>query len=224
MTSAGDCVSSVRRLLAHRNVASHARIGELRTFFTSVVRHPRKVGAAAPTSRAVAATVGQVVPTTGAPVVLELGPGTGTLSDGIHQRLPPGARHIGIEVVPDLVEHLRARKPWMDVIHGDAAHLESLIDPALLGRIDVVISSIPWSLLDPNTQVSILRQVTGALAPSGVFTALSYLPTGHIGGLRFRTQLRVNFDEVLTHTTWRNFPPILHYICRRPLNQHRTAS
>jgi phosphatidylethanolamine/phosphatidyl-N-methylethanolamine N-methyltransferase len=194
------------------------KFGEYQTFLATAIRNPRVVGAPTPTSAAVAETVAQVVPTTGTPVVVELGPGTGSLSDGIHRRLPEGARHIGIELSPELVDHLREHKPWLEVVHGDAADLLALLDKAGVTEVDAVISSIPWSLLAPNAQDHILRQATEALTPHGAFTALTYLGADRTqGGRRFRARLHDTFDEVLTHTTWLNFPPILHYICRRPL-------
>ncbi|WP_245775663.1 class I SAM-dependent methyltransferase [Saccharopolyspora flava] len=178
------------------------------------------VGAATPTSHAVAATVAQVVPSTGTPVVVELGPGTGSLSDGIHDRLPAGARHLGIELGADLVAHLRENKPWLEVVHGDAGDLKAVLADRGIDRVDAVISSIPWSLLDDSAQGHILDQVTQALTPHGAFTALTYLPAERTrNARRFRGRLHESFDEVLTHTTWRNFPPILHYLCRRPLAQ-----
>jgi phosphatidylethanolamine/phosphatidyl-N-methylethanolamine N-methyltransferase len=193
-------------------------ISEYRTFLTTALRNPRMVGTPFPTSGAVAATAAQVVPTTGTPVVVELGPGTGSLSDGIHARLPEGARHIGIELGKDLVEHLRIHKPWLEVLHGDAGHLLELLGTLGVDRVDSMITSIPWSLLDDGTQRQILRQVATVLAPHGAFTALTYVPAEHNpGGRRFREHLAATFDEVLTHTTWRNLPPIMHYICRRPL-------
>ncbi|MDI2029024.1 SAM-dependent methyltransferase [Saccharopolyspora sp. TS4A08] len=194
------------------------KFAEYRTFFTTAVRNPRMVGAATPTSSAVAATVAQVVPSTGNPVVVELGPGTGSLSDGIHARLPAGARHLGIELGADLVAHLRDNKPWLEVVHGDAGELKAVLADRGIDRVDAVISSIPWSLLDDPVQGHILDQVTQALAPHGAFTALTYLPAERTrNARRFRERLHESFDEVLTHTTWRNFPPILHYLCRRPL-------
>ncbi|MFR9730914.1 class I SAM-dependent methyltransferase [Saccharopolyspora sp. MS10] len=196
------------------------RLGEYRTFFTGAVRNPREVGAATPTSAAVAATVAQVVPTTGAPVVLELGPGTGSLSSGIRERLPAGARHIGIELVDEMVAHLRENAPWMEVVHGDAGDLVPLLAERGVDQVDAVISSIPWSLLDDPDQARILDEVVKALAPRGAFTALTYVSAERSsGGRRFRKRLEETFDEVLTLTTWRNLPPILHYICRRPLDR-----
>ncbi|RKT85085.1 Phospholipid N-methyltransferase [Saccharopolyspora antimicrobica] len=194
------------------------RLGEYGAFFRTAVRNPRMVGAATPTSAAVAATVAQVVPTTGSPVVVELGPGTGSLSNGIHERLPHGARHIGIELGEGMVEHLREHKPWLEVVHADAGDLLALLDKLGIAQVDAVISSIPWSLMPGDAQDHVLHQAAAALSPQGAFTALTYLPADRTpGGRRFRNRLEHVFDEVLTHTTWRNLPPILHYICRRPL-------
>lgn len=195
-----------------------AALGEYSTFFSTALRNPRMVGAATPTSPAVAETVSQVVPSQGSPVVVELGPGTGSLSDAIHRRLPSHSRHIGIELSEELLTHLRTHKPWMESIYGDAGDLLALLDKLGVNQVDAVISSIPWSLLDAGSQEHILRQATEALSPHGTFTALTYLPAEHnAGGRHFRARLEETFDEVLTHTTWRNFPPILHYICRRAL-------
>lgn len=212
-------VPTIRKFLPKPTASGTAKIDEYRTFLATAVRHPRMIGAATPTSTAVAATVSQVVPTTGKPVVVELGPGTGSLSNGIHQRLPSEARHIGIELSAEMVEHLRANKPWMEVVHADAGALKSVLDGLGVEQVDAVISSIPWSLLSAGEQRHALRQVAEVLAPHGAFTAVTYIPVDqNPGGKRFRAQLEAAFDEVLTHTTWRNFPPILHYICRRPLH------
>lgn len=194
-------------------------VDEYRTFFSTALRHPAMLGAATPTSHAVAATVAQVVPTTGTPTVVELGPGTGSLSGAIRDRLPRGSRHIGIELNEDLVAHLRGHKPWLEVMQGDARDLAVLLDKLDIPEVDAVVSSIPWSLLPDDVQADILEQAVSRLAPHGAFTALTYLTALHrAGGKRFRQRLTARFDEVLTHTTWQNVPPILHYLCRRPLH------
>jgi phospholipid N-methyltransferase len=196
-----------------------ATVDEYRTFFATAARNPAMLGAATPTSSAVAATVAQVVPTTGTPVVVELGPGTGSLSCGIQERLPQGARHVGIELNEDLVAHLRTHKPWLEVVHGNAEELHKVLADLQIDRVDAVVSSIPWSLLPDDTQDHILGQVADALVPHGAFTALTYLTALYReGGKKFRRRLGATFDEVLTHTTWLNFPPALHYLCRRPLS------
>ncbi len=194
-------------------------VEEYRAFLNAALRDPSMVGAVTPTSPQVAATMAQVVPTTGKPVVVELGAGTGSMSGIIRDRLPTGSRHVAIELSEPMVEHLRAHKPWLEVIHGDAADLSSLLDQAGITQADAVISSIPWSLLPAETQANILEQITDVLAPCGAFTAVSYL---HVAlwtarAQRFRRRLDSTFDEVITSTTWRNAPPAMNFICRRPL-------
>lgn len=197
-------------------------LSEYRTFFSTALRHPKMVGAATPTSTAVASTAAQVVPTTGQPVVLELGPGTGSMSEGIHRRLPTGARHVGVELGAEMVEHLRTHKPWMEVVHGDVRELRQLLDSSGVEQVDAVISSIPWSLLTHDEQDAILGQITEALTPEGAFTAVAYLHAERSSsGKRFRNRLQDTFDEVVSPVTWRNLPPIVHYVCRRPLTAER---
>ena len=214
-----DSIAGERRSALLRS-ARH--LSQYRTFFGTALRHPKMVGAATPTSPAVASTAAQVVPTTGDPVVLELGPGTGSMSEGIHRRLPTGARHIGIELGAEMVDHLRAHKPWMEVVHGDARNLQQLLDGRGVDRVDAVVSSIPWSLLTDDEQDAILAQITRALTPEGAFTAVAYLHAERSnGGKRFRQRLQDTFDEVVSPVTWRNLPPIVHYVCRRPLTDER---
>ena len=187
-------------------------------FIRSWLEKPLAIGAVTPSGRVLARTMARYVDPSLAGPVVELGPGTGSLSSGIHSRLPAGARHIGIELGETMVDHLRAHKPWMEIVHGDAGDLLALLDKRGVDRVDAVISSIPWSLLPDDAQDHILRQAAEVLTPQGAFTALTYLPADRThGGRRFRKRLGETFDEVLTPTTWLNFPPILHYICRRPL-------
>ena len=192
------------------------KFGEYQTFLATAIRNPRVVGAPTPTSAAVAETVAQVVPTTGPPVVVELGPGTGSLAT-VSTAAAGRAGTSASSSAPTRRPPPRAQA-WLEVVHGDAADLLALLDKAGVTEVDAVISSSPWSLLAPNAQDHILRQATEALTPHGAFTALTYLGADRTqGGRRFRARLHDTFDEVLTHTTWLNFPPILHYICRRPL-------
>lgn len=205
------------RPLGPRWLPNGATIDEYRTFLTTAVRNPAMVGAATPTSRTVADTVAEIVPTSGSPVVVELGPGTGALSGAIQRRLPEGGRHIGIELSEDLVHHLRRSFPDLEAVHGDARNLRGLLDELHVARADAVVTSIPWSLLAEETRSAILDQCARAMAPDAAFTALVCPPMQFTpGGTGFRRRLRATFDEVLTHVTWRNLPPILHYTCRRP--------
>ena len=189
-----------------------------RTFLERAVSKPGQVGAVAPSSPHLAREMGSVVPRTGSPVVVELGPGTGALSSAIANRLPAGGRHVAIELDSGMVEHLNRALPWLEVIQGDASHLGALLSAAGIDRVDAVVSGLPWSIFPAKLQHDILQQVGSVLTPGGAFTTFAYLHAlGMSGARQFRRRLDVSFDEVITsRTVWRNMPPARTYVCRRP--------
>lgn len=193
-------------------------LADYRAFVERAVRNPSSVGAVAPSSPALADRIAAVVPSSGDPVVVELGPGTGALSRAIARRLPEGGRHVAIEVDPGMVDHLNRALPWLEVVQGDAARLGELLPGAGIERVDAVVSGLPWSIFPGRLQEDILRQVGAVLAPGGAFTTFAYVHAlGMTGAREFRRRLDRGFDEVLTsHTVWRNVPPARIYACRRP--------
>lgn len=189
-----------------------------RAFLSRAVRNPGKVGAVAPSSPYLASEMAGVVPTTGNPVVVEIGPGTGALSPAVNARLPEGGRHLAIELDEGMVGYLRGALPWLEVIRGDAANLEELLREAGVGQVDAVISGLPWAIFPAAAQDDILRQVGRVLSPQGALTTFAYVHAlGMSGARQFRRRLDGAFDEVLTtRTVWRNLPPACSYVCRRP--------
>nr|WP_258175321.1 methyltransferase domain-containing protein [Actinopolyspora mortivallis] len=192
---------------------------EYRTFVTRAVREPSTVGAVLPSSPVLAREMAAVVPSTERPVVVELGPGTGALSGAIAQRVPEGGRHVAVEIDPGMCEHLRATHPGLEVLEGDAERLGELLAGVGIHSVDAVVSGLPWSLFDAESQRRVLREVGGVLAPGGGFTTIAYAHALGLRGARlFRHRLGELFDEVITsRTVWRNVPPARVYVCRRPV-------
>lgn len=194
---------------------------DLRAFMSVALRRQGVVGAIAPSSPTLARALTAVVPTGGTPVVIELGPGTGPISEAIRRRLASGSRHLAVEIEPDLAAHLRRTRPWMETIQGDAADLGALLSEAGVERADAVVSTLPWSLFPGERQERILREIGRVLAPAGAFTTVTYLHAVPLAGARaLRRRLRSAFDEVLTTgPVWRNLPPGMTYVCRRPVTR-----
>lgn len=193
-------------------------MSECGRFIARAVRNPSLVGAVAPSSPHLAREMAGVVPSTGRPVVVELGPGTGALSAAVARRLPVGGRHLAIELDKGMVGHLRRELPWLEVVEGDAANLGQLLKDAGVESVDAVISGLPWSIFSGELQSTILHEVGEVLTPSGAFTTFAYLHAlGMSGARQFRRRVGDAFDEVLTtRTVWRNLPPARTYVCRRP--------
>ena len=189
---------------------------DLLTFVSSAVRSPAVIGAVAPSGRALCDLLASVAPQDGSATVVELGPGTGVVSQALRRRLAPEARHVAVEIDPGMVTHLTRTRPWLEVVHGDAKDLQKLLADIGITSVDTVVSGLPWTLFSREAQRGIMEQVSRVLVPGGVFTTFAYrhvknLPTQR----RFRELLEQSFDEVrVTPTVWRNVPPALAYQCR----------
>ena len=189
-----------------------------RAFLSAALRRPATMGAVAPSSARLAGVLASIVPREGAPVVVELGPGTGAVSAVIAARLPEHARHLAVELDPAMVSYLRRTRPGLEVVHGDARELGALLAEHGVTKVDAVICGLPWALFDDGTQAEILGEISRAIGDTGAFTTFGYLqgmvlPAAH----RFRRTLRETFDEMLVSATvWRNMPPAFVYVCRRP--------
>jgi phosphatidylethanolamine/phosphatidyl-N-methylethanolamine N-methyltransferase len=190
-----------------------------RAFLRAALRAPGTVGAVAPSSPQLAAVLASIVPRTGTPTVVELGPGTGAVSAVIAQRLPAGSRHLAVELDGDMVGYLQRTRPELEVVQGDARHLSALLAERGVEHADAVICGLPWALFDDDTQQAVLRELSRAIGDTGAFTTFAYLHGMTLGAARqFRRTLRGSFEEVLVSATvWRNVPPAFVYVCRRPI-------
>jgi phosphatidylethanolamine/phosphatidyl-N-methylethanolamine N-methyltransferase len=189
---------------------------DLLTFVSSAVRSPGVIGAVAPSGRALSDLLASVAPADTASTVVELGPGTGVVSEALRRRLPPESRHVAVELDRSMVSLLRRNLPWLEVIEGDAKNLQKLLADVGITAVDTIVSGLPWTLFSREAQRGIMEQVNRVLVPGGVFTTFAYahvmnLPTQR----RFRELLQESFDVVeVTPIVWRNVPPALAYQCR----------
>ncbi|MGH3718493.1 MAG: class I SAM-dependent methyltransferase [Pseudonocardiaceae bacterium] len=191
---------------------------QLIAFLAAVLRNPATVGAVAPCSPHLGARLAAVVPRVGEPVVVELGPGTGSVTTAIEYRLAGRGRHVAIEIDPVLARYLRAEHAGVEVLVGDAAELERLFAEHQVSSVAAVVSGLPWSLIDAHVQRVIIEATARSLRPGGCFTTFAYLHALSMTRARqFQTLLGEVFDEVLTtRTVWWNLPPAVTYVCRRP--------
>ncbi|WP_091607811.1 class I SAM-dependent methyltransferase [Micromonospora mirobrigensis] len=189
------------------------------TFLKQFARHPRTVGAVAPSGAGLAADITAAVPRTGEPVVVELGPGTGVFTGAVQRRLAGRGHHLALEINPRFAARVARRYPAVEVLLADAATLGDLLADRGHARADVVISGLPWAAFGADRQRRVLGAVADALGAGGAFTTFAYRHARWTPpARRFRRLLDETFDEVTTgRTVWANLPPALVYHCRRPL-------
>ena len=145
-------------------------------FFRRWVANPLQMGSIVPSSPALCRRV--VRQTRRAPdeAVIELGAGTGVISRALlHAGIPP-ERLFVVEIVPDMVAHLRHVLPGVNVVEGDARALPELIPRRWHGHIGTVVCGIPLVLLPLAEQGRFIDAIE-AVAPGRGFLHYSYCAT-----------------------------------------------
>jgi phosphatidylethanolamine/phosphatidyl-N-methylethanolamine N-methyltransferase len=186
-------------------------------FIREFLRDPLTTASLVPSSRALAAAM---VADRALGVVVELGPGTGAFTVALQERTP--ARHIGIELNTLLAKRLAADFPMVEVETAPVERLERILDSKdLVGRVDQVVSGLPWQAFSGPVGGELIPAITRVLRPGGTFTQFTYSWTRWaVPGRRQHEALRSNFAEVhVSRPIWRNFPPATVYTCRRPLQR-----
>ena len=191
---------------------------DMSLFLRRAVRRPDLLGAPAPTGTQLAAGVAAVVPADRPVTVVELGAGTGALTTAIAARLAPGSRFVAIELDPELAAHVRTVRPDVEVVEGDAVDLVAILAGLGIDRVDVVVSSLPWTFLPAAVRRDLLTDIAGLLAPDGVFTLIRVLVALPSRVRLLRDDLDGAFADVREDPpVWRNLPPAALVSARRPV-------
>lgn len=183
----------------------------LREFF----REPKSIGAVAPSGRSLARTIVSGIDIEQARVIVEYGPGTGVFTREILRRKQPEAEFFAVEQNGALAAILRQRFPGVRVFEDSVEHLPALLSQSGCGKVDCIVSGLPWAAFDSDLQNRLLRATLDILADGGRFTTFAYLQ-GLIlpAGLRFKRLLAEHFCHVgRSAIVWRNLPPAFAYRC-----------
>ena len=184
--------------------------------FREFLRAPTSVATVTASSDALVAAMVDPLPLDGEPVVVELGAGTGRVTDELVRRLDGRGRHLAVELNPELARQLTARHPGVTVVCADAGTLPGILREHGLDRVDVVSSLLPWVAW---AHAPIAELAAAALAPEGTFTQVSLVPTKWLPPARRQERdLRARFAEfTISPTVWPNLPPARVLRGRRPL-------
>jgi phosphatidylethanolamine/phosphatidyl-N-methylethanolamine N-methyltransferase len=192
-------------------------VTEIQTFAREFLKDPLTVASLVPSAAPLCRQAAAPLPETGDPVVLDLGAGTGQVTDVIQERLGGRGRHIAVEFNPRLAAVLAERQPKVEVICDDArAVVERLLAEGV--RTDLTVSGLPWLLTAPSQGRSIFEDLARLAAPGGAVTQLAhawirFFPTAR----QVQRNLEASFEEVVvSRTVWANVPPAVVYVARRP--------
>jgi phosphatidylethanolamine/phosphatidyl-N-methylethanolamine N-methyltransferase len=183
------------------------RFGDEARFIKAWLDNPLVTGAVSPSGRVLSRTMaGAVDPALDGPVV-ELGPGTGPVTDALIGRGIAPDRLILVEFDPDFCRLLQRRYPKACVVEGDAYDLQGSLAPVLRGRAaSAVVSSLPLLTKPERQRLSLLREAFDVLQPEGVFVQFTYGLGSPVPRLDefFRP---AGFQATVSPPVWLNLPP-----------------
>lgn len=150
------------------------RIEDELRFFKTWAASPLKMGAVSPTSRALAELMVEHAHPDPAGWTLEVGPGTGVVTEALIRAGTPPERLVSVEYDRDFCRLLRKRFPGVHVIQGDALKLGETLGEFRDIRFSAALSGIPLLMLPKPKRVAYLDDVLDRLVPGGVVSQLSY--------------------------------------------------
>jgi phospholipid N-methyltransferase len=173
-------------------------------FFRGFLEHPAMVASVIPSSRSTIEAMLARIDMSGCRLFVEYGPGVGTFTLPILDRLPPGATLLAIDTNPRFVDYLRATidDPRFEVVLGSAADVEAIVRSRGHEGADFVISGLPFSGLPPALAKEIVAATYRVMNAGAAFMTYQFKPTA-----RQLTQAR--FERVETGLALMNVPPCL---------------
>jgi phospholipid N-methyltransferase len=196
---------------------SRPRHTPLLLFGRNFFKHPRMLGSVIPSSRFLINQVLEPVDWDKARVLVEFGPGVGTITNQILKRMNPSARLIAIEMNQDFVKYLREsiHDPRFEVVNGSAADIGTVLAERGLASADYVFSGIPFSTMPEEVRASIVQSTADAVSKDGAFVVYQFSP-------KVRSYLERAFGSVETSFEPLNVPPAQIFVCRPQRNgRHR---
>ena len=184
-------------------------------FFKSWLDRPLVTGAVSPSGRALAKMMASFVDPTPDGPVIELGPGTGPVTEALIRRGIAENRLVMIEFNPEFVTLLRRRFPKARVIEGDAYTLDATLDAAGVTGAIACLSSLPLFTKSEVQRLGLLEGAFDHMQPDAPFIQFTYATLSPMPLKRGGFQ-RGEWRAKVSRRVWLNLPPARVWIYRRP--------
>jgi phosphatidylethanolamine/phosphatidyl-N-methylethanolamine N-methyltransferase len=180
-----------------------AALADSTVFLREWIANPQHTGSVMPSSPLLASAMARWLPRDPESYVLELGPGTGAVTDALLKRGLREDRLVAIENNPNLAKLLQKKYPRALIIAGDAWHLDTLLAglPEPVKSVGAVISSLPLLNFSKEQAAGLAQKIRLILDPRGRWVQYSY----HI--IKDRSRGADDFRLVASKIVWWNFPP-----------------
>lgn len=179
-------------------------------FIRSWLEKPLAIGAVTPSGRVLARTMARYVDPQSEGPVVELGPGTGPVTEALVERGVDPARLVLVEFNPVFCRLLRSRYPAATVVQGDAYRLKRLLENLLREPAAAVVSGLPLLTKPLKTRFRLAHDAFSLMKPDAPFIQFTYSMT--------TPPIPKGLSRVETESSeriWMNLPPARVWVYRR---------
>jgi phosphatidylethanolamine/phosphatidyl-N-methylethanolamine N-methyltransferase len=179
-------------------------------FIRSWLEKPLAIGAVTPSSKALARTMAAYVdPRLDGPVI-ELGPGTGPVTEALVEQGIDPARLVLVEFNPDFCKLLRSRYPAATVVQGDAFGMRRLLANLVSVPAAAVVSGLPLVVKPFRTRLRLVYDAFALMLPGAPFVQFTYSTMPPI------PKALAGVTAEASERIWLNLPPARVWVYRRP--------
>ena len=178
-------------------------------FLRSWIEKPLHMGAVMPSGRVLARTMAQYVDIKSTGPVVELGPGTGAITNALIERGVDQKRLVLVEYNPSFCALLRDRYPLAKVVQGDAYTLRDSLRNVLSAPASAVVSGLPLVTKPMLTRLKLVREAFAALAPGAPFVQFTYSVAPPI------PKSLPGVSTEASERIWMNLPPARVWVYRK---------
>jgi phospholipid N-methyltransferase len=198
-SSSARTLKSPRRLQRHRDRRSPSPHWQ---FLRGFLKNPVMVGSIIPSSRVLIDKMLEPVDWANTRLFVEYGPGVGTFTRPVLDRLAPDATLVTIDTNADFTRYLKERidDPRLVAVTGSAAEVEKILADRNLGQADYVLSGLPFSTLPPGVGEDIAEATAKVVRPGGAFLVYQFSP-------KVLDFIKPHFDRIKRGFEWVNVPP-----------------
>ncbi len=152
------------------------RLPAAASFFWQWVQHPRETGAISPSSPFLARAMAKEAVAAGDGMIIELGAGTGVITQALVEAGVPPERLLIVEKNPSLAMALRRRFTDARIVEGDATQIDRIMHRHDGMAVSAIVSGLPLILFDLRRQYALLKKSFDILKPEGRFLQFTYGP------------------------------------------------
>ena len=171
-------------------------------FLRGFLKHPVMVGSIIPSSRILIERMLKPVKWEKTKLFVEYGPGVGTFTRPVLDKMSDDATLIAIDTNPDFIKFLSKSidDPRLVAVTGSAADVEKIIRDHGFAKADYVLSGLPFSTLPPGIGEDIAKATSKVIRPGGAFLVYQFSP-------KVFELIEPWFDRVDRGFEWINVPP-----------------